>query len=440
MPEFLQRLCEAVLRPQLITTQEQRDLILRAIADTLAVSAAGFPEPVTRNVLSAYQGNAARAWSGEACESAEAAIMLNAVAAHALDFDDVYIESMAHISTVLLPTVLRETVDDPDAVLSAFAAGLVAAKAIARRVGQGHYHKGWHGTGTMGAFAAAAAAGRLERLDSGAMANAFALAAAMSGGLQVNFSTQAKPAHAGFAAIAGVRAARLARAGVTGSREVFSDRGYPGLYGVGDGEEAPADDAFDLRPDMISVKMYPCCYATHRLVGIALDARAQLGASLAEEAAHFRITAPAGSTELLKYDRPADGLQAKFSRIYPVAAALYEGPPTLASFTDEAVKRPELAALMDRVEVIEDPSQPSGGDIEFGRIDLTVTMKSGGVHNFTRTALPGSPLDPPKPEALQAKIDGCLAVFENWAGFRFPALEMVDGLHLERWFGGGDQN
>jgi 2-methylcitrate dehydratase PrpD len=435
--DFLHRLCDAVLRPRLVASETQRELISRAIADTLAVAAAGFSEPVTRNVLAAYGGDGPRTWSGEGCESAEAAVMVNAVAAHALDFDDVYIESMAHISTVLLPAVLRDADDDPEAVMTAFAAGLVAAKAVARRVGQGHYRKGWHGTGTIGAFAAAAAAGRLEQLGHKEMANAFALAAAMSGGLQVKFSTHAKPAHAGFAAVAGVRAARLARAGVTGSREIFSARGYPHLYGAGDGEEEPADDAFALRPDLISVKLFPCCYATHRLVGIALDARAKLGVGIVDDAACYRLSVPAGSIGVLKYDRPANGLEAKFSAPYPFAAALFDGPPTLASFTDEAVHRPETAVLMDRVEVVEDTAQQSGGDIEFGRVELTVTMKSGAVHQFDRAALPGSPLDPPQPDALQAKLGACLNVYESWSGRPFPILAGSGALGVGRWLAGG---
>jgi len=433
--DFLDRLCEAVRRPVLIGGAEQRRLITRAVTDTLGVAAAGFVEPVTRNFMVAYGGEGPRAWSGEACESAEAAVMVNAVAAHALDFDDVYLESMAHISTVLLPAVLRASGDDPEDVLTAFAAGLIAAKAVARRVGQGHYRKGWHGTGTIGAFAAAAAVGRLDGLDHGQMANAFALAAAMSGGLQVNFSTQAKPAHAGFAAVAGTRAARLARAGVNGSREIFSQRGYPGLYGIGDGEEEPGDDAFDLRPDLISVKLFPSCYAGHRIVGIALDARDAVGEALSGGDFRYRLSVPAGSITALKYDRPANGLEAKFSAAFPFAVAVVDGPPTLDSFTDTAVKRADVAAVMERLDIVEDQSQPSGGDIEFGKVELTVSSPSRPPETFTRAALPGSPQDAPRLDALQAKLNTCIGTFEAWSGRPFPILEQAADLGINDWLG-----
>src|SRR5690606_35719513 len=158
------------------------------------------------------------------------------------------------------PAIVREGSDDPDVVLEAFAAGMIAARAIAARVGRGHYSRGWHGTGTIGAFGAAAAVGRLENLTADQMANAFGLAASMSAGLQANFSTQAKPAHAGFAAVAGTRAARLAKAGVTASHAVFDQKGYPDLYGAGDGTAEPGPEAFEMRPDKIAVKLYPCCF------------------------------------------------------------------------------------------------------------------------------------------------------------------------------------
>lgn len=431
--DFLDRLCDAVLEPAIVTTREQRRLIARAMADTIAVAAAGFPEPVTRNVLAAYGGNGPRAWSGEPCESAEAAILVNGVASHALDFDDVYLESMAHISTVLLPAVLRHGDDDPDEVIAAFAAGLIAAKAVARRVGPGHYHKGFHGTGTIGTFAAAAACGRLAGFDPAQMANALAIAASLSSGLQANFSTQTKPVHAGFAAAAGYRAARLAKAGVTGSRTVFSERGYPGLYGAGDGEEAPGDDAFELRPDLISVKLFPCCYASHRLVGIALDARAALGDEALQPGARYTLSVPASSISLLKHNRPRDGMQAKFSATYPFAVALLRGTPTLADFTDSGVGEAKVTQLMERLEIVEDETQPSGGDIEFGQVALTIEMPSGGQRRFVRAALPGSPLDPPAPDALREKLAGCLSVYERWSGHAFPLRGRTPGLGIEGW-------
>ena len=88
---FTERLCAAV-RSCDGGDATMRALIGRAIVDTLGVAAAGFSEPVTRLALEAYRGGGAACWSGDACESEEAAVMIDAIAAHALDFDDVFLE------------------------------------------------------------------------------------------------------------------------------------------------------------------------------------------------------------------------------------------------------------------------------------------------------------------------------------------------------------
>src|SRR5690606_7449530 len=186
----------------------------------------------------------------------------------------------------------------------------------------------------------------------------------------------------------------------------------------GDGEEQPGDDAFELRPDLISVKLFPCCYASHRLVGIALDARAALGDEAMQPEARYRLTVPAGSIDLLRHPRPRDGMQARFSATYPFAVALLRGTPTLADFTDDAVGDSAVAAVIDRVDVVEDAGQPSGGDIEFGQVSLEIRTPSGSA-TFARAVLPGSPLDPPTPGALRDKLAGCLEIYERWSGRPF---------------------
>jgi 2-methylcitrate dehydratase PrpD len=432
---YSERLIEAV-RHSTVEDAAARALVTRAIADTVCVAAPGFLEPVTRHSLSAYGGKGATTWSGDACESAEAAIMINAIAAHSLDFDDVYLETLAHTSTVIVPAIVTDRVadQDPEEVFAAFNAGLIAAQAIGRRLGQGHYNKGWHGTGTVGAFAAAAAAGRLYRLSHEQMASAFALCASMSGGLRVNFGTEAKPAHAGFAAVAGTRAARLAVAGVNGAPDVFGPRGYAELYAGEDGAPVLGTDAYIPQPGRISVKLYPCCYAAHRLIGAALDARAALGPRLQEATAlQFLVTVPAGSLEVLKYDCPTSALEAKFSAPFNIAVALLEGVPTLQHYTKESTQRPDIAALMDRITIVEDTTQPSGGNIEFGKITLDVRGGEDMPERIERATIPGSPDDPPSPDALRRKLQGCLLSYALESKKSFSAIGHLDRLGAACW-------
>jgi 2-methylcitrate dehydratase PrpD len=425
---FMDRLCAAVLACD-GGDAPTRALLGRAIVDTIAVAAPGFAEPVARASLAAYAGSGHRTWSGEACESREAAVFVNAAAAHALDFDDVFLDSSTHPSTVILPAILA--LDEPvaaDDLLAAYAAGLLAARAIGARVGFGHYHKGWHATGTFGALAAAAAAGRRYRLNETQLRSAFALAAAQAAGMKRNFGTMAKPAHAGFAATAGVRATRLAAAGVDGAHDIFAPgTGFADLYGTGDGNPEPDDDAFAVRPDRVSLKLFPCCYAAHRLIGIALDARAALGPQLFDDGARALLTVPANSVDLLRNDNPQTGLEAKFSAKYTVAIALADGDASLARFTDDAVRRPGLRALLERVSVEDDPAQPSGGDIEYGEVRLEILDRTGiSRGRFTRRSIPGAPDAPPARDEVVRKIADCLGSFRAAHGVPFPVLAAVE--------------
>jgi 2-methylcitrate dehydratase PrpD len=421
MSRFLDRLCDSVLSAA-ASTPVQRTIVGRAIADTVVVAAAGFHEPVVRSSLLAYGGSATRLWSGETCESAEAAVMLNAIAAHALDYDDVYLDSATHPSTVIVPAVLDfERPIDAQDIFDAMTAGLVAARAISDRLGPSHYARGWHGTGTVGVFAATAAAARMMQLDDSQLRAAFGLAAAMSGGLQINFSTMAKPCQAGFAAAAGTRAARLAAAGVTAAHDVFSTSGgYPGLYGEPE-RDLPAS-SFSLSPERIAVKLYPCCLAAARLVGVALDVRNEVGPAFRSSSVTARLLVPRRSIDVLRIQRPRTGLEAKFSASFATAVALIDGQPTLASFSDTAVTRSDLHAAMERLTIEEDPDQPGDGDIASGVVRLQLFDSGRPIADRVRSAIPGSPEDPVSAEQFRAKAIACLARYEASTGHAFPLV------------------
>lgn len=423
MPKFITRLCDAVLAAPNGDAHVRRE-VGRTIADTVAVAAAGFVEPVTRFAIAAYAGNGPRAWSGIPIESRDAAVMTNAIAAHALDFDDVYLDSGSHSSAVIVPAVL--SLDDPlapDRVIDACAAGLIAARAVGSLLGRKHYQRGWHATSTVGVFSATAAAGLLAGFDATRMRYAFGLAAAMAGGLQQNFSTMAKPVHAGFAASAGIRAVRLAVAGVDASDDIFATGAFPDLYHAEDGELG--DDAFTLRPDRVAVKLYPSCYATSRLIGAALDLRAKLGPIFSRTDVTVRLTTPAGSLRVLKYDRPVDGLQAKFSPTFPVAAALIDGSPVIGHFTAEGVGRTDLRDMIDRLTVVEDATRFYDGNLETGFV--TIEAFAGGelIATVERAAIPGTDADPVTREQVAAKAAGCLAAYRTAFGADLPILDRI---------------
>src|SRR5207245_5103444 len=104
------------------------------------------------------------------------------------------------------------------------------------------------------------------------------------------------------------------------------------------------------------VKKYPCCFAIHRAADAVLDLRAEHGLTDPELVEAVRVTVPVGGVSPLIYDRPATGLEGKFSMQYVLAAALLDGRVGLDAFDDDAVRRPAARALLARVTVHADPS------------------------------------------------------------------------------------
>lgn len=170
------------------------------------------------------------------------------------------------------------------------------------------------------------------------------------------------------------------------------------------------------------------------MIGVALDARAALAASGTETAKlRLVLTAPAESFDALKYDRPTSALEAKFSAPFNIALALLEGVPTLQHYSKEATQRRDIAMLMDRIEIVVDASQPSGGDIEFGKVVLDVRDGARSLHRIERAAIPGSPNDPPSTDALGRKLQRCLAGYREATNKSFHAIEQLRRLGADHW-------
>ena len=100
-------------------------------------------------------------------------------------------------------------------------------------------------------------------------------------------------------------------------------------------------------PGGLAIKIYPCCYALQRPIS-ALAEPAQSGQVDPAALRRIVIRTPEGTVQPLIHHRPRTGLQGKFSLEYAAAAALLDGYPGFASFTDEAVRAPPPAASSSR--------------------------------------------------------------------------------------------
>lgn len=359
---------------ELNPTQQDLEVADRALLDTVAVAVAARGHPVL--TVASGLSKAAR-W---------------AVASHVLDFDDLHMGSTTHVSAVCVPAALSAG-GGSRAYLAA--AGVMARLGMV--LGWPHYAAGWHATCSAGAPAAAVAAALALGLDATGVATAMALAVPAAGGVQRAFGTDAKSLQVGFAAEAGVRAARLTAAGATA--DVGAVDNWLGLLGA---DPARLDLSGPAIPGGLAVKLLPCCYALQR----PISAVAGLAAHGIDPVTVDRVVlrTPRGTVTPLIHHRPETGLQAKFSLEYAAAAALLDPYQGFASFTDQAVRRPEARRLLELVEV----QLTDGGDwLLAGEIDVEVHV-GREVHRANLTYPPGSPQRPPTYEQLQRKVADCL--------------------------------
>ena len=157
------------------------------------------------------------------------AALINGISSHVLDFDDTQAEAI-HPSSPVLPALLAlaEWRGATGAELAhAFVVGVEVECRVGRSVFPEHYDVGWHITGTAGVFGAAAAAGKLLRLDEQQMTWALGIAATQSSGLREMFGSMCKCLHPGRAAQNGLHAALLAQQNFTSSEcGIEAPRGF----------------------------------------------------------------------------------------------------------------------------------------------------------------------------------------------------------------------
>src|SRR6266436_5694010 len=197
------------------------------VLDWVAVAVQGTREPVATILaeqVAAEGGSDCATLIGRGRgASPRQAALVNGAASHALDYDDVNIRMMGHPTAAILPAVLALAESRGASgrdLIAAFVAGYETECEIGEIVSPSHYARGFHATGTVGTFGAAAACAHLCRLDGSAVATALGIAGTQAAGLKSMFGTMCKPLHAGKAAYHGLMAAKLASRGFTSRTDV----------------------------------------------------------------------------------------------------------------------------------------------------------------------------------------------------------------------------
>lgn len=357
--------------------QEQRAATCLRIADSVGIAlAAARAGDTASQVLAALAAGSAGGDCGvfghARREAPAAAAFANSALVHVLDFDNIHDAARLHPTSVSLPAALAAAQLAGAAGARVVDAVLLGDELMCRLgvmcspTGSGP-GSDWFLTQLFGYFGGALAAGLVLGLDEDALVSAFGLTYMQAaGGKQAGFGTgaTARAIYPAFAAMGGVQAALLARAGMRGPEGAFD--GAAGLFPVYLGAPASAEQRERLLAPVgwesaaIELKPWPSCRLSHPYVAAALALRPQIG-----EAVPARIEAAVNASAaklcrpLDQRRRPATLQDAKYSIPWMIAFTLVHGRVDLASLNEAALADARVLELAQRVEVVETlPDRP----------------------------------------------------------------------------------
>ena len=293
------------------------------------------------------------------------AVLMNGILVHGLDFDDTHSRGVIHATASSFPCALA-LADRDHADGETLLAAYVAAMEVATRLGsvaKGGFHQvGFHPTGLIGAFGCALAAAKLLGLDPqrATMAQGIVLSMA-SGSLEfLEDGAWTKRMHPGWAGVAGITAATLAKHGFVGPRGAYDGRF--GLYASHLGSHfAQADLTLATEAlgrswqiDEVAVKPIPACHFAHAAAdaAVALHDKYHLPA---KDIRRVRVLVPQEVVKtvcepIANKRNPANSYDAQFSIPYIVATGLLKGRFTLVELEDKALGDAAVLNLASRVD------------------------------------------------------------------------------------------
>ena len=232
----------------------------------------------------------------------------------------------------------------------AFHAGNEVACRLSHAIAARHYDAGFHDTATLNAFGAAVAASLLSGLDTVGIAHALAFAASAAGGVRHNFGSMGRdfsipdspPRRGSWLRISQRAGWAAATTRSAGGRAISRPR--PAVWKA---RSAWARPWVFVSPG-VSIKPFPSGALTHPAMTGLLAIRRERGLSAGDVTAIEVRTNPRIRDTLAHHD-PGTVMQARFSMEFCLAVALVEGRAGLAEFTEAALTRPDIRAVMERI-------------------------------------------------------------------------------------------
>lgn len=297
---------------------------------------------------------------------------INGAVGHGPDYDDMNGVAAVHISSVAVPAALAAA-EAAGAGGSDCLLAMVLGAEVALRINTGapphqFHHRGLHGTGVAGPFAAAGIASRLLGLDGERTAMALGMAGSRSSGLMQTLvdGSWVKRLHPGWGVQGGLMCALLAAEGYTGPREVIEGRyGFYNALLHGDEDTFHLDHILEglgetwLLPET-TYKPWPNGVWNHasmdgaaaivRREHLTVDDIERIDTYLPERAVPIIVEPREAKIH------PTSPYHMKFGVQYAVAMLLVRGTVEVDDFTDEVLADQRVAELATRVHGHADPT------------------------------------------------------------------------------------
>ena len=341
------------------------------LIDVVGLCIAARNSDYMRSLLASVDtGGACTAIGHEATFSAATAAIINGTAVHGEDFDDTFEGGPVHSSAVVLPAVLAACERfgrDGRSALKGIVVGIEALCRLSMVVPKAVHKSGFHPTSVLGTVAAALAASAALGLDRKQTVDALGNAGSFASGI-IEYLTDGawtKRVHPGWAAQAGLQAARLGAQGFTGPRTVFEGPHglFQGFARNRDGNFAILTEGFGEKWHMDHITFKP--YATGTMNQPYVDCALRLARRgiRAEDVVDILCETAEGYVHrlwdpLASKHRPPNAYVAKFSAPFNIAVAFITGGAGLSAFTEQTAHDERILALASKVRYVVNPDDP----------------------------------------------------------------------------------
>jgi 2-methylcitrate dehydratase PrpD len=428
----------AGLDPHVIPAEVRRTLE-RSVLDIGGLMVAARATDYVQATVAAAEGAGPATAIGHAGgHTAADAAVIGGTAAHGEDFDDTFEGTPVHVGAAVVPAVLAAA-EAHGASGREVLKGLAVGGELACRLGvvapTAIHRAGFHPTAVCGAMGAAACVACVVRLNADQTTNALGIAGSLASGIieYLAEGTSTKRLHPGWAAQAGIKAARLAKAGFSGPRTVFEGvHGFFFAFAVPDITRDYGCITRDLGHDWnigrLAYKPYACgtmvqpfidCAIKLRRKGVRAGDITAIEADVGEGTVH-RLWEPVGEKT-----RPTTPYSAKFSGAYGIAIGFVDGAGGLGQYTEERIRDAEILGVAAKVRYRIDPENEYPKNYTGA---LKVTLTDGRVVRSSQPHLRGGVHEPLGNEEMLAKFRAN-AAFGGWDAATSGAFERwVSGL------------